>query len=631
MSAHSSLPERDLLICAVETNDHHGIGIQLRRFFPDSREFVCLRTTSLYGGQETFGAHHHELCSRYLQPAEVEIHLRAILALYRIRRILCIPYYREEFVHGVLAKRLTSAPLCTYIMDDQNVHAPHVPDRWVAQLLACSDLCLGISAELCAAYRQKFGHRFHLLPPVVPALGPILPNYWRAEAGEPLRAAMIGNVWTAQRLTQLRALLRETGLGLDWYGNGPHASWLTGSPAEWEPDGIRCLGFLSEADLVAALASYPFVVIPSGDLDGTDDNPAFSHLSLPSRLVFLHARTDTPVLVLGSPETAAGRFVTRHGTGLCALHHTAAVQSAITVLAEPAHRTTYRSRIREAAPALHLANPGDWIWQSLAACAPQPAPFHRLFPAGYAPAPLLPPTRMADPPPPPPRPFRIEHAAGYAYARRSAAAYALGPGVDPARLDQWEVLQALTAHLLRGLDPAGDGLFLGPELPPIVRLAAPRLRWWTIRDLAHWRRTGYSGDPAHLAPADSERAPLAGFPQFAAIASSDWCGKIPDNPHELEGLALYLDSCTQPGGVNIHSFTTVLSPSFFWAGPAYGHLRRRFLSTTPWPGLDAVLCDPDVFFLDESVYARDWQPQTKKTYAEFGRLLYQTLCWARPY
>src|SRR5689334_11551619 len=97
----------DLLITATETNSHHGVGILLQRYFPDSSSFVCVRTTSLHRGEEPFGAAHHELCSRTLTEAETSDHLRRILSLYPIRRILCVPYYREEFVHAVMAKRLT--------------------------------------------------------------------------------------------------------------------------------------------------------------------------------------------------------------------------------------------------------------------------------------------------------------------------------------------------------------------------------------------------------------------------------------------------------------------------------------------------------------------------------------------
>ena len=46
----------DLLITAIETNSHHGVGILLPRVFPDSKDFVCIRTTSIYNGEEPFGS-----------------------------------------------------------------------------------------------------------------------------------------------------------------------------------------------------------------------------------------------------------------------------------------------------------------------------------------------------------------------------------------------------------------------------------------------------------------------------------------------------------------------------------------------------------------------------------------------
>src|SRR5689334_22900814 len=104
----------DLVISATEINNHHGVGILLQRFFPDSSQLVTLRSLTVYQGEEFFGTGHHELKSTCLTLPETEARLKAILAPYRIRRILCVPYYREDFIHGVLAHKLTKAPLCTY-------------------------------------------------------------------------------------------------------------------------------------------------------------------------------------------------------------------------------------------------------------------------------------------------------------------------------------------------------------------------------------------------------------------------------------------------------------------------------------------------------------------------------------
>src|SRR5688572_7193768 len=103
--AEAVFPMRDLLVTAVEINDRHGVGILLQRMFPDASEFVCLRSASLYSGADSFGSVTHELRSKYLTISETREQLKRILAPYRIRRIICVPYYREDFVHAVMAQQ----------------------------------------------------------------------------------------------------------------------------------------------------------------------------------------------------------------------------------------------------------------------------------------------------------------------------------------------------------------------------------------------------------------------------------------------------------------------------------------------------------------------------------------------
>lgn len=632
-------PLRDLLITAVEPNDRHGVGILLRRFFGDGRDFVCLRTTSLYGGEVTLGAFHHELCSRNLTLAETEDHLRAILSQYRVRRILCVPYYREDFIHGVVAQRLTGAPLCTYLMDDQNIFDPKVPDHWVADLLAASSLRLGISPEMCSAYQRKFGVNVHPLPPLVECTKPLIPAYGEPEQGTPTRAAMIGNVWTAARFLELRRLLRESGLRVDWYGPGSGASWLPGSPGEWEGDNLRCLGHLPEEDLAAALASYPFIIIPGGSLDGNDDNPAFSHLSLPSRLFFLHSRIDVPVLVLGSPETAAGRFVLRHGTGLVAAYETGALQCAARSLASPPEQNRLAANIRRLAPALTEEKAGEWIWRSLAAGQPQPARFLDLFKGWERDMPAALPRlatarpRPAHPAPAPGQSFRTEYASSFAFLRRghhaaiAAAGLALPSleSIDPAGFSA-----AALNYILQGVLPTGGKvLHLGHSMPPALQALPAPHQLWSIRSLPAWMAAGYPGDPAHLVDLDGNPHP-AEFPQFDAIVSSSWCSELNEDHHVLEGLSLFLAGCTRPGGANAHFLTGVLHPTHFWSAPAHEYLRRRFLDHASWPDRHELLEADDVYFMSESTYNRSWKPQVRRAYPDFGKPLVLGLIWRAP-
>ncbi len=628
-------PGHDLLITAVETNDRHGAGILLQRLFPDTSSFVHLRTLSLYDGHTSAAGSHHELCSRFLTVAETEEHLARILRLYRIRRILCVPYYREEFVHAVLAKRLTGAPLCTYLMDDQNVFASEVPDHWVTQLLAASDLRLGISPELCLAYERKYAVRPDLLPPVVDAAPRLVPNYWQPEPDEPLRAALLGNVWTPHAFRRLRALLRATKLRVDWYGNGSKATWLEGTPEEWEADGLRCLGHLPEADLVAALASYPFVVVPSGTLAADDDNPAFSRLSLPSRLLFCHARTDTPVLVLGGAETAAGRFVTRLGTGLCSPYDSGALRTTAARLTAPAERHALRAAIRRAAPRLVLPQGGDWIWSSLAAGSPQPAPFHDLFPSDPTPPPWIDEIQPARPAASPVLPavgaaYGDEALPAFAILRRAHHAHLLAEGFalpPPEELELASFAATVCTFLLsRLIARDADILFLGRSRPAELDRLGPSSRIWTLADLTGWQRDGYAGDPRRLEGSGPYPGP---FPQFDAFVSTGWLGELPDDAHALEGLSLYLDACGRPGALHLHILAAVRHPAHFWCPPALAYLLRRFAPHATAPSRDDVLCTEDAFTLSEAVYDRTWRLATGRTQADFGHPLGLLLRWRK--
>lgn len=620
-------PVRDLLITAIETNNHHGVGILLQRMFGQGEDFVCLRTTSQHGGHEPFGTAHHELCSRFLTDGETEQHLKAILALYEVRRILVVPYYREEFVHAAIAKRITGAPLCTYLMDDQNVFAPHVPDRCVRGLLDVSDLRLAISPEMCSAYRAKFGLEVHLLPPLAEPAAGFLPNYWQPEPNEPLACAMLGNVWTDRRFATLRQLVRETRLAVHWYGNGAKAPWLSGTVEEWEADGIAPMGFLPEEDLVAALGSYPFVLVPSGSLEADDDNPAFSRLSLPSRLVFLHARTSTPILLLGSPETAAGRFIQHIGSGLCAQHTPADLSLRAATLSDPIKRRQFVQNIDKHAGRMVMPSAGDWLWQSLERRAPQPAQFSASFDAPEAVQ-----LRIPQSQPVAPDPARQRMLEEFAISRRGH--FASIPHLrtsDATEIELTQYIEPLAAHLLTcAASSLRDVLFLGAQPPPAIFAGCGAARLWKIKDLAAWQAAGFAGDASHLECLTATVEPGADLRRFDAIVSTGWGAQLPDNYHVHEGLSLFLAACTRPAGFNAHWFSAVLHPSYLWINPTYGYLVRRFCNPTTWPGLDALLSANDPFFMSKSAYDKYWRPSVGKGYSEFGRPFALMVGWQAP-
>lgn len=369
---------RDLLLAHVEVTRLQGTGVLLQRFFPQAEAFVTVRSRTLYQGRLEFGGVHFSLDLPGLSDEARRALLRRLLAPYRIRRILCVPFFASDFVHALAAKELTGAPLCTYVMDDQTLYSPAVPPALAERVFAATDLRLTISPEMAAVYGTRFGGSFGLLPPIVTDREDEAPNHWIPAAGSATKCAMVGNIWSAKQFEQLRRFTRAAGLAVDWFGNAKVA-WLPQNHAELERDGIFPRGFLPEAELAPRLSAYPFVVIPSGILDGTEDNEWLTRLSLPSRMVFILTKTLTPMLILGSPDTAAARFVTRLGLGTSSNYDAAEAAAKIRLLTAPMERSRMLDNARAIAPRFIVPDCGEWLWRSLAAARPEPTPFDGLF------------------------------------------------------------------------------------------------------------------------------------------------------------------------------------------------------------------------------------------------------------
>jgi hypothetical protein len=368
----------NLLISAVEINDHHGVGIFLRRLFPDSRGFITIRSSSLYGGENQFGSSGFELGREFQGPKQRAARLRKILRGYKIDRILAVPYYADDFENANAAKSLTGAPLCVYLMDDQNIFEPSVPDHTVLRLLKAAEFRLAISQEMALAYQEKYSVSIHILPPVMTKLSSNLPP------GDIVsgvgRAALLGNIWRAETMERFRELVRNSDICVDWFGNGPKASWLAVNASELEKDNIFCQGFLPDAALLESLKQYPLMIVPSGSLGPDDPNVAFSRLSLPSRLIFALVGAQIPALVLGNEQTAAGRFVRKLGIGIVAGYDSKDFARAVGYLMDPENQRVLRKNGRMAAAHLVLEEGGEWIWRSLERRKPATSQFTELFP-----------------------------------------------------------------------------------------------------------------------------------------------------------------------------------------------------------------------------------------------------------
>jgi hypothetical protein len=367
-----------VLISAVEINDHHGVGVYLARLFGDEQNVIALRSRSMYGGSCVFSPKSYEI-SRSISGASGEWRSRmsALCAGLEVARIVAVPYFPEDFENALLLKELTGARLCVYLMDDQNIFESEVSDRLVEQLLKKSDLRLAISQEMRAAYQAKFGYKFVFFPPVIRSDEILEENF--VGTSEIDRIALTGNFWRKATFDRFCALIRRTSVQVDWFGKGPSASWLEVDPEHLGEIGIHCAGYLPAPEFVTRLRQYPVMIVPSGSPDSDDGNLAFSHFSLPSRLVFGLAQARIPVLVLGHPETAAGRFVRQLGIGETSAYDEEPFQLTLTKMLEKEYQRNTRNRCLEVSHRFVTKDPGAWILNSVDRGKALPSPFDGLL------------------------------------------------------------------------------------------------------------------------------------------------------------------------------------------------------------------------------------------------------------
>jgi hypothetical protein len=175
--------------------------------------------------------------------------------------------------------------------------------------------------------------------------------------------------------------VRGTGVTLRWYNNGDFR-WLPCSKEELARDGIVPQEGPPDPDatFVETLRQAPFVVVPSGTLEETDDRRFIAQLSFPSRIPYILATSHAPILVLGSAQTAAARFVTRSGIGMAAPYGRREFLEAAARITRPDVNLAMRRAAFLLSP--HFADLGaaEWIWQSLEKGGPADDRYEAMMP-----------------------------------------------------------------------------------------------------------------------------------------------------------------------------------------------------------------------------------------------------------
>src|SRR5262249_22543136 len=153
--------------------------------------------------------------------AAVRSHVHESVGDAEIDRILCIPYFTDDVLNALALHEISGAPMCAYLMDDQNLYAEGIANNLMRQLLEKSTLRLAISRELVAEYGAKYGVAMNWMPPLAPAS--LIPVELNAPSGDPLNqreAILVGNIWGIAWVQLLRAVLRKSGLVVRWCNRG---------------------------------------------------------------------------------------------------------------------------------------------------------------------------------------------------------------------------------------------------------------------------------------------------------------------------------------------------------------------------------------------------------------------------
>jgi hypothetical protein len=351
-----------LVITHAELSSRHGTGALLLKILRNEPSLAVFYSKAF------FKAHDIEVPAFLIQGSGNQSSsgrrlVETLVSGKRVQRILCVPFYEDEVQTALAAQACTGAPLALYIMDDQNVHVHEIPDKPLAQLIDQANICVAISPALCAAYTEKFQRRFWLAPPTAdPDL--FVPASYQFEGEGPPRGILVGNLWSSQTLGKFRETIRQSGFEIDWCGNAGKP-FIQLEPDELRKEGIFLRSHLPELDLINLARAADFAVIPAGTLDDSDTHDWLARASLPSRIIYLMAIANIPMIVMGHRETAAAEFVTGLELGTVCDYNPDSFRAAVKQVTEPVVASKLRQRANKLSPTFSSRELATWLWHSM--------------------------------------------------------------------------------------------------------------------------------------------------------------------------------------------------------------------------------------------------------------------------
>ncbi len=405
-TGHSSFQSSDLVIVSsVEINSRHGTGLLIQFMFKDFSEITTVSSKRCFDDDRVRSARHFEVPSEQVDRHQI---YELVLNWFKDSppaRAFVVPYYRTELLVAIAMADLFGTRVCLHVMDDQCLLEEEIPLSLMAEAMDKASLVFVISPEMRDAYRQQFKSRTFILPPVVPqsmlcsqeypppTQSPQVPrlrsrvsNLLHAVRGrgrkahvEPPRGILIGNVWNEQWLQRLQSMVAGSGHQVDWYSNNPDPIRLAVQKKDLLASGIHLHDPIWGDDLVQELRRRPYAIMPSSMLGADEKRASLARLSLPSRLPFVMSVANIPIVVLGSQETAAGRFVNRFQLGAVIDYEPDQFRSAINQILEPDRQRQIRNRAGELAQSFSAERLDDWIGQSIQLGQPVDQRFESLF------------------------------------------------------------------------------------------------------------------------------------------------------------------------------------------------------------------------------------------------------------
>lgn len=374
------LAHASAVVTAFEINQLHGTGPLVQRIVEGTPEVLSIHSMDIYDGEHYFGDLSHFITHEGLSRAQAADNVITTVGDNHVTRILCVPYRADDLITSLALAEHYQAALGTYIMDDQNVYDNVIPDALMREFLTGCSIRFATHPELREAYENKYGLAFHILPAVVPHHLVFGGSQAADSIGRSSNSGvLIGSLWSKQWYDMLSAAACGAGLKLDWYGNTKYP-WMNIATGQDKPVGINAHGLIPEVKLVEKMKQAAFVVVPTGTLDTNDDRKDLSMLSLPGRIIFAMATSTTPVIIMGSPKTAAAHFVRRFGIGVTCDYETASLRQAVDHVTDPQVQRQMRERAASIASQFAVDPMHQWLWKSIRLGRPKDRRFEELFP-----------------------------------------------------------------------------------------------------------------------------------------------------------------------------------------------------------------------------------------------------------